>query len=361
MENLEKSTKLESILGSFVDELEGLQKGDNIVICYQDNYYLIKYESFDLEEEPWDRHRHSRFLTMGDMSLLVDDTEEEKEKTSNRMYHEHKRHKLNVYGTHCLDLSFDEEFQIYLPSSSRRDLFLTLVNENKDGDFHLTDKNLKIVSKKEEVFDLISDIVRPGYFKKNIIPFLEGRVTDLKIPGKREKIFNFSDVFSWRNSLYKFLDGLDHGSFAYVGCKQEVYLIVVAKHDGVPYMQGTYTTSLKPMFYFSNNYLEFISKYDAEKPKFEGDGPVNVAEYRTYDIPSFKGKPFIFPQMGRGQNCKNVIVMGEPEVMTTDLAKALDHFKTTDFAEFEDVVRRYSEMVDVIHPSSGEPNGRFYY
>lgn len=354
-------TELSSIKTSFENQLEGLQGGENILVFYQGRYSLIKYESHKFEEEPWNNHRHSRFVVMGDMSLLVDRTKEEKEKTANRMYCEYKRHKLNIYGTHCLDFSFDEEFQFYLPSSSGSDIFLTLLNENKDGELNLKDENLKIFTKTEDVFDVVSEIVRPKYLRDVIVPFLEERATGLKIPGKRNKILNFSNVFNWRNNLYRFLEKQDHGTFVYIGCKQEVYLVVVAKCNGKPYMQGTYTTSLKPLFYFSNNYLGFISKYDAEKPKFEGEGSVNVAEYRTYDIPSFEKKPFVFPQMGRSQNCKNVIVTGEPELMTANLSEALEHLKTTDFAEFEDVVKRYAETADTVHLSSGKPNGMFYY
>jgi len=148
--------------------------------------------------------------------------------------------------------------------------------------------------------------------------------------------------------------GLEHGSFVYVGCKEEVYLLCVAKgEDKKPYMQGTYLTSTKPIFYFSNNYLDFISRPDAEKPKFKGtkNDLCNAAIYRNYDIPGFNGEPFIFPQMGREQNCKNAIFIGEPELITGDLGEALIHFQTTDFAEFPDIVEEYASTSGFIHPS----------
>lgn len=115
------------------------------------------------------------------------------------------------------------------------------------------------------------------------------------------------------------------------------------------------------MFYFSNNYLDFISRFDAQKPRFKGDGPCNVAEYRPYDIPSFGNKPFIFPQMGRYQDCKNAIFTGTPELITGNLRLALQHFQTTDFAEYAYIVHKYAENIHEIHPSSKKKNGMFYY
>ena len=161
--------------------------------------------------------------------------------------------------------------------------------------------------------------------------------------------------------LTKATKDLEHGDFVYVGSKEEVFLLGVAKeNDGSLYMQGTYTTSAKPMFYFSNNYLGHMSRTDMQRPMFKGDGPCNVAEYRTSDAPGFNGTPFIFTSMGRDQDCKNHIFTGEPDIITGNLEEALGHFRTTDFKEFEDVVKAYAHKIKEPTPNA-VPNGKFFY
>lgn len=210
-------------------------------------------------------------------------------------------------------------------------------------------------------------IVHPCYFKSVILPFINNKATNLESPKMpKKRLFGRRSYLKALESYSKVVADLKQGSFIYAGCKEEVYLFSVTKgSDGLPCMQGSYVASQKPLFYFSNNYLDFISRRDAEKAKFEGNGPCNVAKYRTFDIPGFEGKSFIFPQMGRKQDCKNYIFTGYPEVITGDISEALEHFSTTDFSEYADIVQRYAELVGSVHLSCGKPNeqpaGIFYY
>lgn len=64
--------------------------------------------------------------------------------------------------------------------------------------------------------------------------------------------------------------------------------------------------------------------------------------------------------MGRSQDCKNFIFTGEPDLITGNLSEALSHFRTTDFKEFEDVVKNYANKVNEPTPNA-KPNGRFFY
>jgi hypothetical protein len=351
MEKVEKKDSTDLLFNQYTNQLSELRKGDNVLVIHgeeKQKISLIKFESFSAEEEEWNVFRMGRGLTIPSFGFGSD------EKSDRR-----KKHKLNILGTHRIDFALDKEFGVFFPSSMQSDLFLTLARETGEGEVEKIEKNLTICTSPIMILKRLSDVLEPFFMKNVVHQFLDGAPTCFKIPGK--KFFSLSGRFTWQRKLYEFLEGLEHGDFVYVGSKREVYLLSVAKFGDKPYMQGTYTTSAKPILYISNNYLNFISKYDARKPKFKGEGSVNVAKYRTYDIPSFEGEPFIFPQVGRSQDCKNSILTGQPEVMTNDIVEALTHFRQTDFSELEGLVSKYYERRGIIHPSSPEPNGRFYY
>jgi hypothetical protein len=241
-------------------------------------------------------------------------------------------------------------------------MFLTLARETSEGEIVPREDEVEIVVGDDLIAAKLRDIVRPHYFEDVVLPLLKGKYTKFKVPRWSKRWFPRVNKFTLLDRFEKATRDLDHGAFVYVGCKEEVYLLGLARgNNGRPYMQGTYSTSTKPMFYFSNNYLGFISRHNAEKPKFKGNGGCNVAVYRTYDIPGFDEQPFIFPQMGRHQNCKNTIFTGEPQMITGNIDEALAHFATTDFSEFSDIVKKYAEQIDTVHSSSKELNGRFYY
>lgn len=201
----------------------------------------------------------------------------------------------------------------------------------------------------------LKEITRPKYFEQNVVPFLENRPTDFEMPkwiskdniltGLAKMIKGSSDL---RKPNYKKFDSsvgndwlfnvtkdLEHGDFVYIGSKEEVYLLSFEKED---------REVAKP-FWFSNNYLGAMNKFDMEKPLFKGNGYYDFTEYRTSNPPSFNKKPFIFTAMGRNQDRKNSVFTGEPDLITADLSEALSHFKKTDFKEFDDVVKNYANKL----------------
>lgn len=366
MESLTTSVPPSEGLVHFNTNLASIRAGQNLLVVVDGVYSLLKYERHDDEKEDFYNHRISRSSSISTvLSELLPCTKEERAERDKRRRKERTKLKGNIYSTHRLDFTLDEEFGIYLPSSSGRDMFLVLATRAEDGEITLRDTNCTIFADDSLIEAELRKILLPNYFASVITPFLESKPTRFAMPGyKRSWFFKpRPDFWGIKKRFAQECSKLPHGSFVYVGCKEEVYLLALAKAGGdQPYTQGTYTTSAKPLFYFSNNYLDFISKHDAEKPKApERMRGVNVAEYRTYDIPGFHGQPFVFPQMGRSQNCKNTIFTGRPDIITSDPAAALAHFRTTDFAEFEDVVRAYAERINEIHPSSGKPNGKYYY
>lgn len=361
---------------------EPLEKGQNILVQFGDTVSLLKYEGFGIgSPNPLNvrANRHTSIMCLGNLfNRDPNDPLTHKDPTKKII----EKARIEVFGTHRIDFNLDQEFGIYLPSAeSHTDLYLTLANKFGDGHIEKTVGKINVIADEELLTEKLKEITRPQYFEKNVVPFLEDRNTELEMPkwvtkgnlitGLMNKLkggddsgkpsysrFNMWVANDWLTDATK---DLEHGSFVYVGAKEEVYLLGVAKeNDKSLYMQGTYTTSTKPMLWFSNNYLGHMSKFDMQRPMFKEDGPCNVAEYRTFDAPGFNGTPFIFTAMGRSQDCKNSIFTGEPDIITGDLEKALGHFRTTDFGEFEDVIKAYHKKIHEPTPNE-EPNGKYFY
>lgn len=265
-----------------------------------------------------------------------------------------RRASVNVRGSHRLSFEWDEEFGIWLVSSEDQNLFLHLEWESLDGKIE-TFQPLRMMDSPEMVEIILARLIkRPNYFEKVIVPFLRGRPTQFHIPSrslfKSKACSPRSEKERLLSSFEKATAHLVQGDFVYVGCKEEVYLLTLAKDDdGRPYMQGTYTTSAKPILFFSNGYLGYYSIYDVEKITRMRDGRW-VVDLPSFPDPSGEMKLFVFPIIQRYQNCKNTIFMGEPELITGDKKEALAHFATTDFAEFADVVEKYADSHNMVSP-----------
>ena len=123
-----------------------------------------------------------------------------------------------------------------------------------------------------DLVEKLKEITRSEYFERNVVPFLENKNTDLEMPkwvtkwnmitglinrmrgNKDSRKPSYSNFNTWvaHDWLTRATKDQEHGDFVYVGSKEEVFLLGIAKNeDGSLYMQGTYTTSTKPMFYFS--------------------------------------------------------------------------------------------------------------
>jgi hypothetical protein len=345
------------------ERLESLKPGENVLLDYGDAVKLLKYDGYEGQVLDGSKYRVGRQMyveAVFDESVL--DHLQKGTPLPPKSEFTDKRAVLNVFGTHMLNFDMDPEFGIYLPSSSGNDEYRELARKMMDGSIEVEEGSIGIFIGDTVIENKMKDVVRPGYFEDVIVPFLDGRPTKFQMPKWKKRLFGRKDLFDFIADFSKVADKLEHGDFIYVGCGEDVYLMGVAKgDDGKIYMQGTYNTSTKPPFYFANSYLGMMSRHEAEKPLAKHDARmINVCKYRVSSPPEFDGKPFIFPQMGRSQDCKNSIFTGEPEIITGDINEAIDHFEGTDFSEYMDIVRQYAETIDFVHPSF-KPNGRYFF
>lgn len=273
---------------------------------------------------------------------------------------------VEILGTHRMDFTFDVDMQLYLPSAQNHtDLYLDLAHEFRNGSVTRLVDTVSIVDDERAIKERLQQITRPAYFERNVMPFLEGRPTDLSMPSEKSTSirtgltrlltchpylqkplffkFDTSQGLKWLANVAK---DLNHGDFVYVGSQEEVYLLGVAKDEsGELLMQGSDVASSKPVFWFSNNYLSGVCAKDVSNPSFHAFRGCSSGTPISQDIPSFNGKPFIFSAMGREQDFKNMLFTGEPDIITGNVTQATNHFRHTDFAEFVDVLHRYEQYL----------------
>jgi hypothetical protein len=372
-------SSLEDTLLPIKNTFKTLDKGKNILIQTGNKISLLKYYGVEIGNKDPLLVRMNRHTSIQCMNFLFPENKDDPyihKDLSKRII---EKARLEILGTHRLDFTLDEEFDFYMPSANdNTDLYLTLAQKYGDGRIEPYFDEISTTIDEKLIIKKLKEITKPNYFEQNILPFVENRETNLEMPKWNSKINFFKNLMrkkidkrkptylkfnsyigkEWLSNVAK---DLSFGNFVYVGSKEQVYLLGVAKnHDGSLYNQGTYTTSTKPMLWFSNNYLGHMNNFDMQRPLFKGNGPCNVAEYRTSNPPSFNGNPYIFSAIGRNQCCKNSIFSGEPQLITGDLSEALDHLKTTDFNEFEDVVKLYSQKINEPTPNA-KPNGKYFF
>ncbi len=373
---------LDSLLMPVKETIEPLQKGENVLIEAGNQISVLKYEDAEIGSvDPLQIrvNRRGRAFCVGNVQFPRLDESYASKNPSKRIV---AKARGEILGTHRLDFTFDDEFGIYFPSAEdHTDLYLTLAKKFGDGRIEKVFDNINVIADESLLVKRLKEVTRPEYFEQNVAPFLENRPTDLEMPkwvsngnflkGLVRKFKGSSDSrkpnygrftmlagYEW---LYNVAKGLKHGDFVYVGSKEEVYLFNAVKDGDVPlYMKGTYSISSEPALWFSNNYIGNMGKFDMEKSLFKGNDICDLTEYRTSGTPGFDGKPFIFSAIGRRQNHKNRVFIGEPDLITSDLCEAVSHFRTTDFKEFEDIVAIYPDVVNgYLLPV--KPNDRFLY
>jgi hypothetical protein len=363
-----ENQSLDDMLSLIKETVESLEKGENILVEAGNRISLLKYEGIEVgSQDPLHvrMNRHTYVYCIGNILMPMRDDPYTHKDPSKRIT---AKARAEILGTHRIDFTLDDEFGIYLPSAdSHTDLYLTLANKFGCGRVERVFDKITFIADGSSLVKRLQTITRPQYFEQNVVPFLENEATCFEMPrwitqgnfmaglvkmlkrgsGPRRPNYGKFDMFVAHDWLSNVAKDLEHGDFVYVGSKEEVYLLSVAKDDdGSLYMQGTYTTSSKPLLWFSNNYLGHASRTDVI---YFGSKPVQLG-----------GRPFIFNAMGRSQDCKNHIFTGEPDIITGDLSEALTHFRTTDFKEFEDIVKDYADKIH--EPTLNErPNGRFFY
>lgn len=338
-------TDLADVRAKFTAQFDGIQPGDVILIAHGGDYALVRYQAHDTEIETGNDHRLNRRMYAVDSSQLWETRP--RNRSTDRL-------KGNVYGTACLRFAWDEEFDIFLPTAYSPDTFVRLANRDTAGNVVASHEPVSVIRGRAAILERLATIVRPGYLATVVHPFLDGRATAYELP-------------RWHaRACLKLIPGLQRdyarvarqrakGDLIYVGCKEEVFLLGAAMTDDSSlYWQGTYTASTKPPLFFTNAGLDHANARDGS---FLGTAS------RTGLIAALRARfgrerhgardiPFVCPQMGRSQCCKYTVFTGEPELITGDLGEALQHFATTDFAEYGDLVARYAERVHIPHPNA---------
>jgi hypothetical protein len=374
---------------------DNLNKKENILVKRNNNYSLLKYDGIDLISNNPINVRVNRKVNIVCIGNFIrpdwayegeGEKKWQKERDNNPLTHKNPAKRVvkklitNFYGTHRIDFSYDSEFDIHLVNSDNNDLYLNIANKYANGDSKKLFDSIDLIVGDETIIKELSKITKPEYFKKSILPFIESRPTDLEIPKwhtnsdiitkalnffKKKSIkpnyskFDMSVGWNWLTNV---TENMNHGDFLYVGSKKDVYLMGITKLNNKVVSQGTYTTSTKPMLFFSNTFVGNMGVMDMKRRLWMGEPnePYNCGEYRSSDPPGFNKKPYIFSAIGRHQCCKLSLFDGEPDIITGNLNDALEHFQTTDFKEFIDIVEKYALKIKDQTPNV-KPNGNMFY
>lgn len=361
-----KTTALQEYFGSNLPQslayLDKSLKGKNLLFDFGNQVVILKYDG--LEYVPVDPNQFltGNVIVVSSISLLKA-IRPEVDFSDSRDDHDAgivKKLYVNVKATHRLNFIKDDEFGFYFPNSDNfsSDLSFEALHAFYDKEVENVSGFPVITFDDVLIEERLKDLARPKYYAEVVLPFLESRPTNILLPNTTKSVFAWN-LMRKRIKYWEpyFGDKFENGDFLYVAGVGQVYLLGVVKDKEGGLTLGR---SSKPSLYFSRNYLNFISQYDAKMPKAPASmKSVNVAAYRTYDIPSFKGKPYVFRQIGRGQDCKNSATSCNILLITSNIEEAIEHFKTTEFAEFSDLVEEYAKRVHIPHPTE-KPNGKYF-
>ncbi|OHB18517.1 MAG: hypothetical protein A2854_00085 [Parcubacteria group bacterium RIFCSPHIGHO2_01_FULL_56_18] len=350
---------LDEVRARFTKQFEGIQMGEVILVEYGGEYALMRYQSHCTEVEKDNVYRMHRGMYIGSASRLL----EAHNKDAAPRVRDTDRYKGNIFASKCLKFEYDPEFDIYLPTAWHPDVFVRLATRYSDGRVLASPDAVNVTRGWHEIRAKMREMVRLHYFDTVIDAFMYDQPSGYRLPRWHTRTWMKGVMAGLWASYARAAWDLKKGDFIYVGSKEEVFLFGVAREsDGSMFWQGTYIASTKPPFYFTNARLDH---YGAKEEGFLSDvfdvgwrGAVG----RIFDseLQERRRKQFICPQMGRHQNCKYTVFTGQPQVITGDLERALEHFATTDFFEYADIVERYAKEIRVPHPTL-RPNGYGFY
>ncbi len=244
-----ENRSLDSVLHPLQRSVEPLEKGQNVLFEFGDTVSLLKYEGAQIGSSDPLVHRanrHTNIVCMGNILMPRENDPYIHKDPAKRII---EKARAEFLGTHRIDFTFDKEFGIYLPSAdSHTDLHLDLARKYADGRVEKNYDVVNIVADGSLIVKRLKEITRPGYFDTNVVPFLESRPTGLRMPkwktneslanGLKNLIFeknrpkyvrfDMSEAYRWFTEATK---DMERGSFVYVGGKEEVYMLGLAK-DG---------------------------------------------------------------------------------------------------------------------------------
>lgn len=257
--------------------------------------------------------------------------------------------RIDIRGTHCLELIKDPEFNIFMPQSSGFEFSFDLTGTARVDPLGNVSGRTYVSADYGDIISTLKSALRPGYYQDVIAPFLDSRPTQFDTPRWSEQVLPYT-LYAHIDQVGYALEAVNEGDFFYIGSKEHVCLLGAVKDDIHHLANGAcLLQSTRPIMCFSNSYLALLPRYIP----CESSGV-------SMDIPRFAGKPFIFPSIRRHQDHLTTAFSGEPKMMTSNLEQALEHFRTTDFAEFEDIIYKYAKSMDRI-PAGYAKTGRYFF
>ena len=321
-------------------------RGQNLLVAYnndsnslgQENrtdeakYTLMKLEGMDLYEEGGNVNRTARDVTVVSFDSLFDYLE-----GKNPALRPKRKINADFLGSHRMDfLPWSNYSQRHLPTVTRtnNDLYLEVAREYKDGT--VSYMNLpELIWDGKEIRNTLESILPSQYMEEVVEPFLNGESTGMRVPQKNRGI-NWDNLLNRREArpsnkpFYLFYEPkkglkwksevfneLGVGDVMYIGTENMAAIYRKTSDDE----RMRESDSIEPLIMFKPSYM-----------------PPSSSKHLK---PRLGGEEFVLPIVDK----PNIVDLfnEEPQLITGNYDKALNHFKTTPSKYFTDVFNEVFE------------------
>lgn len=339
---------LEKELKEFISlKTQGLKESDNILIETKKGITLQKFKGIETHTlNPFIERIGEKVFQIKSNKTDTRESDENKEASNTWRKKESKTHKdtqqqisrifyADFLGTSSITMEKNEDLDTYLISEKNNNLFLPLLHKYTSEQIENVEENFNIITKPHLIKERLEEITGPEYFKKNLLPFIEEKPSELEQPTWHTKndykgflkqlltrqrtkpaYANFSTKhgIKWANEIAA--QGGGEG-IIYIGSPNEIWIFKIKNED------------------IGKNTKTYINNTKQE--------PLHIYNSSIQNPPYTKSlyeEPFILTHIEQG--ITHPFFNGEPELITTDLNEAEKHMRKTNFHYFvENLIKKY--------------------
>ena len=333
--------------------LKNVSVGGNVLVKVgRGKYYLLKYGHHTFKKEDYFRYHAQEQKSFSIHGQRVFHRPSPADLVRNRLEAREAwwRYMLDIQHFGCLIFTWDEEFQLFMPSWQESNIALVMATETVKGqvipaDITIVTDPYLIEHSLQEIMPPLKDVYPPRYpryYNLVVKPFLNNESTGFTLPDQNVSQSFWNPRRKKKRSFYDNLAQLEssvkkkqHGNFLYIGSESFCMVLGVAiNDDGRPCMQDRFIASTNPILYWS----------------------IDKCSY------GLNQRSFILPQMGRRQDARHYpFLRTNIEIITGKLEKAIGHFVGTEHAEGVNTLIAYANTIGILHESAPSLEGKWYF
>jgi hypothetical protein len=344
------NTILKEVAYPLKNALENINHNDNILIDLGDRLSLIKYKTTRIISNPLNQRKKKRIHQLLRDKKISKNYIHSNIIEKNNYYYPEMLFKAEIEGYHSIEFRFDEELKTYIHSKGKEIISFNLT-ELLDKKNNETINKKIIITNNEDIKDKIESIIPKKIYLKNIIPFINNNnnlydnntdrnksilkiIKERYFTKKKKKpfyiYFNESKAKKWYEKIVK---DIEEGTLIYIGSEEKVSLINYNKDNNNFLNQDGFIISKRAPLLFSQDRFDNF----------------------------YKDKQLSIDNIKRRQEKNDPIFSKEPELITSDIELAIDHFSKTKFKYMQNILEEFIDSQKnkpLIQPPDGS---RYYY